>query len=188
MPGRFLGLLYLDDRGLGSTWHERLLLYPADEPHRVWWIMTPDGEVYPEDVYCSDPGGADRAFVTNDARTFPSEFKGQFYRFRRYHTQGTFEEKVLRARQLTEGSLDSVKDPKWALNMGMVPERFDLMMGLEAARVPSTPKKAGRQPEDHNIATPVADSPGETEAGGALVALPTAGEKEKEKAAANEEE
>jgi len=41
VPGRLLGLLYLDDRGLGQTWHERLLLYPADESHRVWWIMTP---------------------------------------------------------------------------------------------------------------------------------------------------
>ena len=188
VPGRLCGLLYLDDRGLGSTWHERLLLFPADEKHRVWWIMTPDGEMYPEDVFCTDPSGADRAFVTNDARTFPSEFKGQFYRFRRYPTQGTFEEKVLKARQLTAGSLDSVKDPKWALNMGMVPERFDTMLGLEPARVPSTPKRAGRLPEGHNIATPGGDSPGDARSDGALVALPTAGEMEKEKVAANEAE
>ena len=95
--------------------------------------------------------------------------------------------RVRKARELTEASIEEVKDPKFALNMGMVAEKFDSMLGLEPARLPGTPKRPGVRPaeaEQHSIATPGGGSPGVLVGGGALVVLPA---REDEKAAVEDE-
>ena len=48
IPGRAIGVWYSDD----DVWHERLLLYPTAIAG-LWWIRTPDGDVYEEQVDAS---------------------------------------------------------------------------------------------------------------------------------------
>ena len=83
-PGRSIGLLYVDDEGGDDLWHERILLYPASESGNEWWVMTPDRDVYVENVTCSDADSCDRAFVCGDGRQSPAQFKGLFYAFGSY--------------------------------------------------------------------------------------------------------
>lgn len=49
LPGDNLAVFYSDD----TVWHERIVLWPAKRGTGsgfVWWIVTPDLDVYAEDL------------------------------------------------------------------------------------------------------------------------------------------
>ena len=48
-PGQYVAMEYEGD----AVDHERVLLYPLGGG--VWWIRTPDGDEYFQDVACQDP-------------------------------------------------------------------------------------------------------------------------------------
>ena len=53
LTGLSAGLLYEEE----DLWHERLLIFPVDGNGR-WYILTPDADLYIEDLACKTAGGA----------------------------------------------------------------------------------------------------------------------------------
>ena len=76
LPGRQVLLFYRDDPGI---WHVALLLWPAANGH--WWIMTPDNDVYVEDVLCKEGEGPSRCVLCDVLRRVPQGLGGATYRF-----------------------------------------------------------------------------------------------------------
>eukprot|EP00959_Pyramimonas_sp_CCMP1952_P184805 3864190-Pyramimonas_sp.AAC.1 len=55
VPGRVVSFYYEDDPNI---WHERLLLWPCPGafPKTCWTCLTPDGDVYPEEMAAGPDG------------------------------------------------------------------------------------------------------------------------------------
>ena len=114
--GNSVGLLYEGD----DLWHERYLLYPVDSAGR-WYILTPDGDVYIEDVSCRLADGADRAFCCSTTGDAPRVAQGKFYRFVGNPGKGAMTTLVLEARALVRAAADEeAVDPKDAVDVAGV--------------------------------------------------------------------
>ena len=75
--GRQLYLFYADDPGI---WHAALLLYPEGAD---WHILTPDGDVYLEDVCAATGETVEKAALCQMDRSPPTGLPGKLYQFRR---------------------------------------------------------------------------------------------------------
>ena len=75
-PGRLLYLFYTDDPGV---WHAAVLVYPAPGG---WQILTPDGDVYNEDVMCVSGEGCARAALAGAGGKPPKGIVGKLYKLR----------------------------------------------------------------------------------------------------------
>lgn len=78
-PGETLAAFYSDD----TVWHERVLLWPAKGGTGsgfVWWVVTPDFDVYPEDL--GNPAeGPSRVRIHGRTFKYWSRFAAPTYRF-----------------------------------------------------------------------------------------------------------
>lgn len=79
LPGDNLAVFYSDD----TVWHERITLWPVKRGTGsgfVWWIVTPDFDVYPEDL--NDPSeGPARVRIRGKTFKYWSRFTAATYRF-----------------------------------------------------------------------------------------------------------
>ena len=75
MPGETVAVYYSDD----SVWHERLLIWRFAEG--VWYILTPDRDLYAEDLRCIGGDGPSRIKVKGKDFTYWSRVGGPSYRF-----------------------------------------------------------------------------------------------------------
>ncbi|CAK0790967.1 unnamed protein product, partial [Prorocentrum cordatum] len=84
VPGRVVSFYYEDDPNI---WHERLLLwpYPGAFPNTCWTCLTPDGDVYPEEMAAGPDGdGPSRVSLTMGATPAAVRPPGRVYRFREH--------------------------------------------------------------------------------------------------------
>ncbi|CAE7249467.1 unnamed protein product, partial [Symbiodinium sp. CCMP2456] len=101
-------VFYQDD----TVWHERYILAPG---HRAetYWIVTPDDDVYEEDLQGRSPDGPSRVReVPPGIRTLPN-LRTSVYRFREAMTDANLKAKVkvaLREHEETYGSIASLAD------------------------------------------------------------------------------
>ena len=79
-PGQTLAVWYSDD----SMWHERLLLWPSMKPSEpaVWWVYTPDQDMYPEQLDLNPAEGPMRIRIKGKTFRYWSRFSEPTYRFR----------------------------------------------------------------------------------------------------------
>ena len=124
--GNSVGLLYEGD----DLWHERYLLYPLESAGR-WYIRTPDGDVYIEDLSCRLADGADRAFCCSPAGDTPRVAQGKFYRFVGYPGKGAMALLVFEARALVRAAAEEeAADPKDAVDVSGVRRKFAAYFGV----------------------------------------------------------
>lgn len=74
-PGQVLAVFYEDD----TFWHERLVLWRLSD--KVWYILTPDGDLYPENLACEGGDGPNRVKVKGIDFKYWSRVGGRSYRF-----------------------------------------------------------------------------------------------------------
>ena len=79
--GQRLAVRFADEPGLMM---ERMLLWQAGPPDSgMWAILTPDLDVYPENMLATTPAdGPDRVAYLGPACIAPGAWRGSFYRFR----------------------------------------------------------------------------------------------------------
>ena len=87
VPGRLISMHYEDDR---EIWHERILVWRADaqRPPTRWTILTPDGDIYDEELASGEDGdGPNMVSLTFGATPARQRPPGRVYRFRTYPTE-----------------------------------------------------------------------------------------------------
>ena len=75
LPGQTLAVFFEDD----VYWHERLLLWPRDSSS--WYILTPDLDVYAEDLSCTGGDGPSKVKVKGKDFRYWSRVGGHAYSF-----------------------------------------------------------------------------------------------------------
>ena len=76
LPGRQLLLHYPDDR---TIWHAARAVYPGRS--KRWYILTPDGDIYDEDVACITGQGPNKAALCSRSGAAPPDIGGRQYLF-----------------------------------------------------------------------------------------------------------
>lgn len=79
LPGDNLAVFYSDD----TVWHERIVLWPAKRgtgSGHIWWVVTPDFDVYPEDLHDPEEGPS-RVRIRGKTFKYWSRFSSPTYRF-----------------------------------------------------------------------------------------------------------
>ena len=153
-PGCRVGVYYPDD----SLWHERMLLYPVRASKGEWYVLTPDSDVYIENVIGGDAEGSTRSFLCGPLRERPAIAAGKFYRFREWPGTQALRRYVVDCRALVSGSEHEVTDPNKVITPSDQELDFYKFIGL--------PRPAERGPE---AATPDRGAVG----GAQLVSLAT---------------
>ena len=76
--GRYFIVFYENDH----VWHERIALWSM-HCRRRWYVLTPDGDIYCEDLECMDPeNGPVRVKGLLDKRRAPRAIGAKIYRFK----------------------------------------------------------------------------------------------------------
>lgn len=75
--GMTLANFYEDD----TMWHERVVLWPAMDDDKSWWIVTPDFDVYPERFDLDGRSGPSRVRIKGTTFSYWSRFREPTYRF-----------------------------------------------------------------------------------------------------------
>ena len=87
-------VFYTDD----VVWHERIVLLPGHDPN-VYWVLTPDEDIYEEDLVGKAQDGPDKVRVVPPGiRTLANLRKG-IYRFRGEMDDAFLEGKIREAFQ-----------------------------------------------------------------------------------------
>ena len=156
--GARVGLWYPGD----TLWHERILLYPVNRKKGDWYILTPDLDVYIENVVCRDSDGCSRAFLCGRAMERPAVAAGKFYRFEDWPGAGDLRSHITDARNLVVASDEEAIDPDKVVKPTGGETNFCEWLGVErrtgddrtmnTKMVAVTPRKAVVMPID--IATP----------------------------------
>ena len=110
-PGRAVFLYYQDDPGV---WHAALLLYPEGED---WYILTPDGDVYLEDVCARTQETVAAAALGKMDRSAPRGLRGQLYQFRSKVSDATLEMYMAELRDQVPG--DQPEPKRWIDSSGL---------------------------------------------------------------------
>ena len=153
LPGRRVGVYYPDD----DLWHERLLLYPVVPKTGEWYVLTPDDDVYVENVAANDDEGCTRAFMCGPDRERPQMAARKFYRFRDWPGAKIVKSHILDCRRLVEGSEHEAVDPTRVVTpLGPIAD-FSEFIGVKprparGKQPPTTPVR--EKPARHSIATP----------------------------------
>ena len=85
-------VFYQDD----TVWHERFILAPG-QVAETYWILTPDDDMYEEDLRGRSPDGPSRVReVPPGIRTLPN-LRTSVYRFRDTMTDSTLKGKIREA-------------------------------------------------------------------------------------------
>ncbi|CAE7694882.1 pksN [Symbiodinium sp. CCMP2456] len=137
VPGDTFAVYYSDD----NVYHERLALWRLQDG--VWFILTPDGDLYPEDLRCAGGDGPIRAKVKDRDFKYWSRVGGPAYRFASRLTDDDFKQRIREAyRQgLQEPAFDNNWRPAEILNMeGVRVSSSDFLGGLLVTR-----RLAGKQ-------------------------------------------
>ena len=106
LPGQTLAVYYDDD----VYWHERLVLWRCTDD--VWFVLTPDNDIYPEDLSCSGDEGPAKVKVKGVDFRYWSRVGGSAYRFATPVT----DDKLLRSyikQAYREATLDPAFDRDW---------------------------------------------------------------------------
>ncbi|CAK0822777.1 unnamed protein product [Prorocentrum cordatum] len=113
LPGRVVTVHYGDDRGI---WHERVLVWLADSarPSARWTSLTPDGDVYEEELASgADGDGPDMASLTFGAAPARQRPAGRVYRFRAYQAEAELLQLVRTARRAARDADLAVSEPPY---------------------------------------------------------------------------
>ena len=78
-PGQTLAFWYSDD----NVWHERIALWPVMTPSQppTWWIVTPDLDIYPEQLDLNEELGPAKVRIKGVTFRYWSRFGQATYRF-----------------------------------------------------------------------------------------------------------
>ena len=98
-------VFYTDD----DVWHERLVLLPSRDEN-TYWIITPDADIYEEDLGGKAINGPDRVRVVPPGVRTLANLRRGVYRFRDDPTDSFLEEKVREAWQQHRSSYGSQQD------------------------------------------------------------------------------
>ena len=107
--GRRVGLYYAE---ADKLWHERMLIYPVDGESAEWYVLTPDGDIYIENVAAKDEDGCVRAFLCGLNKERPALATGKFYRFAEWPGSAVLKQHVRDARALVMASEFDAVDPE----------------------------------------------------------------------------
>ena len=75
VPGETLAVFYSDD----TVYHERLVLWRLREG--IWYILTPDFDLYAEDLRCAGGDGPSKVKIQGRDFRYWSRVGGPAYRF-----------------------------------------------------------------------------------------------------------
>ncbi|CAE7763388.1 NHX3 [Symbiodinium sp. CCMP2456] len=98
-------VFYTDD----VVWHERLILLPSREEN-TYWIVTPDGDIYEEDLGGNATDGPDRVRVVPPGVRTLANLRRGVYRFRDDPTDSFLEENIRKAWQQHQSSYGAPQD------------------------------------------------------------------------------
>eukprot|EP00438_Fugacium_kawagutii_P024261 Skav223122 [mRNA] locus=scaffold419:830256:833692:- [translate_table: standard] len=105
-PGQVVAVFYDDD----TYWHERLLVWRCNEEE--WFVLTPDADLYPENLACNGGDGPSRLKVKGVDFRYWSRIGGASYRFAKpLENDDAFRAHVKQAYR--EGSGMDSFDPEW---------------------------------------------------------------------------
>ena len=113
--GITLANFYEDD----TMWHERLVLWPSMEDRHLWYILTPDFDVYPELFNLDGNTGPNRVRVKGTTFSYWSRFSEPTYRFSDAVDDDAFKKYVQKAIEEVKkaGHWDDSKIPQMMLNL-----------------------------------------------------------------------
>ncbi|CAE7336322.1 unnamed protein product, partial [Symbiodinium sp. CCMP2456] len=97
VPGQSVAVWYPDD----VYYHERILLWRCSDD--LWMILTPDGDMYVEDLRCAGGDGPTKMKIKGVDFTYWSRVGGRAYKFREHPTAEDFRAHVRAAREELEG-------------------------------------------------------------------------------------
>ena len=106
LPGMTLAVFYVDD----TVWHERLLLWQLSPG--CWYILTPDLDLYPEDLTMTGGDGPVKIKVKGKDFRYWSRVGGTAYRF----AEPVKSDEVLKSyikQAFREGQAEESFDPDW---------------------------------------------------------------------------
>ena len=155
VPGDTLAVYYSDDK----VYHERLALWRLQDA--IWYILTPDNDVYPEDLRCAGGDGPTRVKIKDRDFKYWSRVGGPAYRFTSRPTDDEFKQRVREAfRQgLKQQGFDDRWRPSEILNMkGVRLAPGDFLGGLlvvnNRVRLPRLPQVSRRDGGFHTLVGP----------------------------------
>lgn len=90
-PGQMVFVYCSDD----SVWHERLLLWKVQE--KLWYILTPDGDVYQESFELNPENGPSKYSIQGVHFNNRSQLRKPVYRFRQPLSRQEFRDRVAEA-------------------------------------------------------------------------------------------
>ncbi|CAJ1441652.1 unnamed protein product [Effrenium voratum] len=113
--GMTLANFYEDD----TMWHERLVLWPSMEDRHLWYILTPDFDVYPELFNLDGNTGPNRVRMKGTTFSYWSRFSEPTYRFSDAVDDDAFKKYVQKAIEEVKkaGHWDDSKIPQMMLNL-----------------------------------------------------------------------
>ena len=146
-PGLCMAVRYSEEPGLMM---ERMLLWPAGGDSKgIWLVLTPDGDMYPEDVSGETPNdGPDRVVFLGDGCLPPSAWSGSFYRFEGYPSNAELHQLMLDGKKLLA-------------NEGFTPlDTVPMMVNSVGARVRYAVPQAGQRAGSSSDAKAEAEAAG----------------------------
>jgi len=82
----------------GDLWHQRVLLWREKGSRSRWVILTPDNDLYVEDMKCDRRNGIARCHLLSSSSHHPRPLWGRSYRFRAQPSEAEMRALVRRAR------------------------------------------------------------------------------------------
>ena len=145
VPGRVVSFYYEDDPNI---WHERLLLWPSVGvfPNTCWTCLTPDGDVYPEEMAAGPDGdGPSRVSLTMGATPAALRPPGRIYKFRSLPAEADMIQLFREARVAARvaGLVDS--EPTVYMRGGDRPSRSTTVSFLDVPGFVRPPRRVARK-------------------------------------------
>lgn len=107
-PGQMVCVFYVDD----DVWHERILLWKVRQ--RLWYILTPDGDVYQESFELDPQEGPSKYSIQGVHFRVRSDLRKPVYRIRQPLTREELRDRIEEAIKDCWGLEARLCDPpKW---------------------------------------------------------------------------